>query len=74
MGVKFQTKEMERTKHCCFRFKSQKVMKYNFKQKRLKKRKNLLYPFKTPGWIKLDKGEQNGRCEGKQIAVRLKDS
>ena len=53
-------------------------MKYNFKQKRWKKRKNLLYclskPFKTPGWLKLEKGEQNGRCEGKQIAVRLKDS
>ena len=53
-------------------------MKYNFKQKRWKKRKNLLYclsnPFKMPGWLKLDKGEQNGRCEGKQIAVRLKDS
>ena len=40
MGVKFQTKEMERT--VVYRFKSQKVMKYNFKQKRWKKRKNLL--------------------------------
>ena len=39
MGVKFQTKEMERT--VVYRFKSQKVMKYNFKQKRWKKRKNL---------------------------------
>ena len=35
MGVKFQTKEMERT--VVYRFKSQKVMKYNFKQKRKKK-------------------------------------
>ena len=34
-----------------YRFKSQKVMKYNFKQKRWKKRKNLL----------VEKGEQNGR-------------
>ena len=49
MGVKFQTKEMERT--VVYRFKSQKVMKYNFKQKRSKKRKNLL----------VEKGEQNGR-------------
>ena len=42
-----------------------------------KKEKTLLYclsnPFKTPGWLKLDKGEQNGRCEVKQIAVRLND-
>ena len=38
MGVKFQTKEMERT--VVYRFKSQKVMKYNFKQKRWKKRKS----------------------------------
>ena len=37
MGVKFQTKEMERT--VVYRFKSQKVMKYNFKQKIWKKRK-----------------------------------
>ena len=35
MGVKFQTKEMERT--VVYRFKAQKVMKYNFKQKRWKK-------------------------------------
>ena len=55
-------------------------MKYNFKQNRWKKRKNLLHclsnPFKTPGWLKLDKkvNKQNGRCEEKQIAVRLKDS
>ena len=40
MGVKFQTKEMERT--VVYRFKSQKVMKYNFKQKRWKKRINIL--------------------------------
>ena len=52
MGVKFQTKEMERT--VVYRFKSQKVMKYNFKQKRWKKRKNL---FKQS----VEKGEQNGR-------------
>ena len=52
MGVKFQTKEMERT--VVYRFKSQKVMKYNFKQKRWKKRKNL---FKQS----VEKSEQNGR-------------
>ena len=40
MGVKFQTKEMERT--VVYRFKSQKVMKYNFKQKRWKKEKTCL--------------------------------
>ena len=37
MGVKFQTIEMERT--VVYRFKSQKVMKYNFKQKRKEKKK-----------------------------------
>ena len=43
-------------------------MKYNFKQKRWKKRKTcsiylfLSNPFKTPGCLKLEKGEQNGRC------------
>ena len=52
MGVKFETKEMER--NVVYRFKSQKVMKYNFKQKRWKKRKNL---FKQS----VEKGEQNGR-------------
>ena len=53
MGVKFQTIEMERT--VVYRFKSQKVMKYNFKQKRSKKRKKL---FKQSVF---EKGEQNGR-------------
>ena len=62
MGVKFQTKEMERT--VVYRFKSQKVMKYNFKQKRWKKRKNL---FKQS----VEKGEQNGR---NFITGILKDS
>ena len=69
MGVKFQTKEMERTKHCClyiYRFKSQKVMKYNFKQKGWKKRKQSV-PFKTPGSLKLEKGEQNGRAVGNKL-------
>ena len=37
MGVKFQTIEMERT--VVYRFKSQKVMKYDFKQKRKEKKK-----------------------------------
>ena len=55
----------------------------------MEKKKNLLYclsnPFKTPGLLKLEKGEQNGRCclavGGKTnfqlqltVAGRLKDS
>ena len=48
MGVKFQTREMERT--VVYRFKSQKVMKYNFKQKRMEKK------FKKPfRLLKLEK-------------------
>ena len=51
-------------------------MKYNFKQKRWKKRSN---PFKTPGWLKLEKGEQNGRTVGNKLPAAtitgiLKDS
>ena len=53
----------------------------------MEKKKNLLYclsnPFKTPGLLKLEKGEQNGRCvvgveTNSQlqltVAGRLKDS
>ena len=52
----------------------------------MERKKNLLYcfsnPFKTPGLLKLEKGEQNGRAVGREtnfqlqltVAGRLKDS
>ena len=48
-------------------------------EKKKKEKTCLSNPFKTPGWLKLEKGEQNGRAVGNKLPAAtitgiLKDS